>query len=181
MTNKDPAVQGTLSVEHKSGLYVTAWGTNISDFNGAKTEFDFMAGYVFSLNNNISVDVGVMEYTYPGGTGTNYFEAYASASMPVGMGELSVGFNYTPSQNNLGNSDNIYFTTGYSMPLANTGLTANAHFGYEDGAFGDKKTDWSLGVSYDYEQFTIGVDYIDTNLGSGNGVATGVGYISFAF
>ncbi|MBT5186001.1 MAG: hypothetical protein HOM01_04285, partial [Kordiimonadaceae bacterium] len=44
MTNKDPAVQGTLSVEHKSGLYVTAWGTNISDFNGAKTEFDFMAG-----------------------------------------------------------------------------------------------------------------------------------------
>lgn len=181
MTSKKPAAQGTLNVEHSSGFYVTVWGTNISDFNGAKSEFDFMTGYVFSLGNDVSVDVGVMEYTYPGGTGTNYFEAYASATMPVGIGELSVGFNYTPSQNNLGNSDNIYITSGYSMPIMDTGLSANVHLAYEDGAFGDEKLDWSLGASYDFEQFTVGVDYIDTNLGSGSGGATGVGYISFAF
>ena len=181
LTSKNPAVQGTLTVEHSSGFYVSAWGTNISEFNGANTEFDFMAGYVFSLDNDVSIDIGVMEYTYPGGTGTNYFEIYGSASMPVGIGEFSVGVNYTLSQTNIGGTDDIYIFTSYSMPLLDTGLNVNTYIAYEDGAFGNEKLDWALGLSYDIEKFTVGVDYIDTNLGAGNGAATAVGYVTFSF
>lgn len=181
MTSKDPAVQGTLSIEHESGFYVTAWGTNISDFNGANTEVDFLAGYVFDIGNGVSLDLGVMEYAYPGGTGTNYFEAYGFATMPVGEGEMTFGLNYTPSQDNIGSTDNLYLSAGYSMPIMDTGLTGSAYFAYEDGAFGSSKTDWSLGLSYDIEQFTVGAKYIDTNLGAGTGGATGVGYVTFSF
>lgn len=181
MTSKDPAVQGTLSIEHESGFYVTAWGTNISDFNGANTEVDFLAGYVFDLGEGISVDLGVMEYAYPGGTGTNYFEAYGFATMPLGIGEITLGLNYTPSQDNIGGTSNTYISAAYSAPIGDTGFTGDVYFAYEDGAFGSSKTDWSLGLSYDFEQFTVGGKYIDTNLGSGAGGATGVGYVSFAF
>lgn len=181
LTSKNPAVQGTLTVEHSSGFYLSAWATNISDFNGANTEVDLMAGYVFNLDNDVSVDLGVMEYTYPGGTGTNYFEVYGSATMPVGIGEFTIGANYTLSQTNIGGTDDIYIYAGYSAPLMDTGLTVNSYIAYEDGAFGSEKLDWALGLSYDFEQFTVGADYIDTNLGAGNGAATGVGYVSFAF
>ncbi|MCC3860559.1 TorF family putative porin [Pseudemcibacter aquimaris] len=181
LTSKDPAVQGTLNLQHSSGFYVTVWGSNISDFNGANTEVDVMAGYVFDAGNDVSFNLGVMEYIYPGGTGTNYFEAYGFATFPVAVGSLTVGINYTPSQNNIGSQDNTYLSASYSMPILDTGLTGSAYFAYEDGAFGTNKTDWSLGLSYDIDQITIGAKYIDTNLGSGAGSATGLGYITLNF
>ena len=84
------------------------------------------------------------------------------ASTPVGNGEVGLTFGYVPSQDNTGNQDNTYVAIDGSMPLGDTPLSLNGSFGFENGAFGDNKKDWSLGVSAELGIVTLGVAYVDT-------------------
>lgn len=162
LTGKDPAVQGALDATFDNGFHIGAWGSNIDDFNGAKTEVDFIGGYGGSVGD-VSFDAGVIYYSYLSGTGTNYWEVYGTAGITVGDVDLTGGLAFVPSQDNVGNDSNIYVTGDASYSFPDTPLSLNFHVGLEDGAFGSNKVDWSIGASYSYKFVNLGLSYIDTN------------------
>ncbi len=163
LSDKDVALQGGFDIETTSGFYAGAWASSIETFAGSETEVDIYAGYGGELGK-LAYDVGFMAYTYPGSSGTLYLEGYGSISGAVDAIEWTAGAAYAFSQDNLGNQDNIYLYLDGGMPLGESGLSLAGHFAYEDGAFGDGKLDWSVGVTYPVKDFEIGVSYVDTNL-----------------
>ncbi len=45
LSNKDPVFQPSLTLTHKSGLYASVWGSNITDNGGDNIEVDLVGGY----------------------------------------------------------------------------------------------------------------------------------------
>ena len=169
LSDKDGAVQAGLTVTGSSGLYGSVWGSSIESFNGAETETDFVIGYGGKTDSGLSYDVGALLYAYPGGAGTDYYEFYGSLSKDFEQFSASAGMAYNPSQANIGGQDNIYIFTDVGYEVVDTPFGLTGHFGYEDGAFGDNKLDWALGVSAAYEGLEFGVSYVDTNLKASGG------------
>lgn len=164
LSDKDIALQGGLDISTESSFYAGTWASSIDTFAGSETEVDVYAGYGGALGD-LAYDVGVLAYTYPGSKGTLYLEGYGSVSGLFKKVEWTAGVAYAFSQGNLGDQDNIYLYLDGSMPLGGSGISAVGHFAYEDGAFGDDKLDWSLGVSVPVKDFSLDISYVDTNLG----------------
>ena len=75
-TFKEPAIQGGIDYAHSSGVYLGTWasnvygGTNASGlgvnyFNGSM-EWDFYGGYKWEAFKDVTLDVGLLYYWYPG-------------------------------------------------------------------------------------------------------------------
>jgi hypothetical protein len=198
-TDKEMAVQGGLTIAHKSGVYVGTWASNLSGwgtFGGANMELDLIAGYKLPLSDNATLDVGLTWYMYPGGADkTDFAEPYVKLSGTAGPATLTAGVAYAPKQEALGRwyetgadaaagvynrpgakDDNLYVWGDAAVALKGTPLTAKAHIGYSDGNPGlgpnatsvaptGKYWDWSLGVDATWRNLTIGVSYVDTDIG----------------
>jgi len=180
LSDKDIALQGGFDIASKSGFYVGAWGSSIEQFAGSELELDVYGGYTTNLNN-LNFDIGILAYTYPGSDNTTYWEAYSSVAGSLSELGWTIGGAYAFDQSNIGNNDNLYLYLDTSTPLGNSKLTFTTHLGYEDGAFGDDKFDWSAGLSYDLDKFTLGISYIDTNTNTREGKAGVIASISSAF
>jgi uncharacterized protein (TIGR02001 family) len=167
LTDRDPALQGSIDVSHTpTGLYAGAWGSTISRYGGAKTEIDLYAGWETSLGP-IDLDVGGQFYLFPNGSGVNYAEFYSYLGHTIGPAELRAGVIYAPSQDNLGNTDNLYLTSDARVGIPETPVTITASVGYENGAFegpSGSKLDWSLGAEATKGIFTLGISYVDTDI-----------------
>jgi uncharacterized protein (TIGR02001 family) len=163
LSDKDFAVQPYLTVKHESGFYVGAWASNLAENAGDDLEVDLYAG--FSGGEELTYDIGATYYLYPGVSSFNYVEFTGKLGSTVGPATVGVQLSYVPSQDNTGNSDNIYYGTNASIALPGTPLNLTGSIGIEDGAFtaGDEKVDWSLGVNASTKGFTLGVAYVDTN------------------
>ena len=64
-----PAVQGGIDYTHASGFYLGNWNSSISSNsynNGASLEMDLYGGYRFEPVKDLTLDVGVLRYQYPG-------------------------------------------------------------------------------------------------------------------
>lgn len=66
-TSGDAAVQAGFKVAGASGLYASAWGSNVKFAPGsdANTEFDFTVGWGKALNDDWALDLNVLRYQYP--------------------------------------------------------------------------------------------------------------------
>jgi uncharacterized protein (TIGR02001 family) len=180
LTNKDPAFQPAITISHESGLYVGAWASNISENAGSDSELDVFAG--FAGGDALTYDVGFTYYLYPGVSSANYAELTGKLGTTIGPVQLGAMLAYAPSQDGTGNADNIYAGGNASLGIPTTPLKINASLGFEDGAFGDKKVDWSLGVTADIAGFTLGASYVDTNrFVGGLGKAGAVFSVSYGF
>ena len=157
----DPAFQPAIVITHKSGVYGSIWGSNVSDNGGDDIEVDLVAGIAHDIGK-VTVNVNATYYLYPGAGSTNYIEFIGKVSTPVGPGTVGLTVAYAPSQVHIGSQDNIYVALDGSLPIGGTPLSLTGSFGFEDGAFGDKKKDWSLGVTADVAGFTLGAAYVDT-------------------
>lgn len=183
LSAKDPQVTAEISVAHESGLYAGVWASNVAINGGADdVELDLYAGYAADLGG-ATLDVGAVYYLYPGNSDFNYVELTGSVAFAAGPGEITLGAAYAPSQDNIGNQDNVYFYISGDLPIGETPLSLHGTFGIEDGAFGDNKRDWLIGASYDLGSgVTATVDYVDTARAfSPLGDATVVGSLTFAF
>ena len=63
-TDKEMAVQGGLTITHKSGLYVGTWASNLSGwgtFGGSNMELDLIGGYKVPISGG-ALDVGLTWY-----------------------------------------------------------------------------------------------------------------------
>lgn len=210
-TSGDPAIQGSINFNHKSGFYVGMWSSSI-DFSDTfpaldpifgNQEIDVYAGWTGALGAGVTADVGLLYYVYPGGHvgKANFFEPYASLSATMGPVTGKVGVAYAPSQASLDfnadgeNDDNVYAYLDLSAGIPDTGLTLSAHAGYTSGALSPKFAtgltpnyaggwDYNIGASYNItKNLSVGVQYIGVD---GNSIKnysndTVVGTLKFAF
>ncbi|WP_262689569.1 TorF family putative porin [Kordiimonas aestuarii] len=179
LSDHDPAIQGGFDVSHESGFYVGTWGSSIESYAGSEFELDIYGGYATEIGG-LAFDVGLLAYTYPGSSDTYYLELYSSIGGTAGIVDWTLGAAYVWDQDNVGGTDNIYIYADASVPLGDTPFSLAGHLAYEDGAFGDGKWDWNAGVAYAFEQFSLSVSYVDTNV-SGIGKGAVVGMISASF
>jgi uncharacterized protein (TIGR02001 family) len=180
LSDKDFAIQPTITISHESGLYVGAWASNIADNAGDDIELDIYAG--FAGGDTVTYDIGATYYVYPGVSAFNYVEFIGKTGTTVGPVTLGGILAYAPSQDGTGNQDNLYVGGTASLGIPNTPLTFNSSLGLEDGAFGNNKLDWSLGVSASVAGFTLGASYVDTNrFVGGLGKAGAVFSVSYTF
>ena len=179
-SDENPALQGGMDFTHNSGLYAGIWGSNV-DFNDgdeASLEVDLYGGYAGEMNN-ISYDLGLIYYAYPGADSSvnyDFIEGAIGAGYDFGTFSTSASLNYSPEY--FGESgDAFYYAAGVDVPLPYD-LTASAHIGRQEiddnTAFGvDDYTDWSLGLSYNWEGFDLSAQYVDTDLSEPDECADG--------
>lgn len=178
-TDKDPAIQGSLTITHDSGVYVGLWGSSVDDYvaAGADQEIDIIAGFKKEISSGVTLDVGATYYFYPGAEklianyNSDFIEGYAALSGTIGPVTAKGSVFYAPKQNALsvgaGKEDNLYLRTDLSAAIPDTPVTLTGSFGYSFGpsylTIGRKYADWSLGASYTKKNLTVGVAYVDTN------------------
>lgn len=182
LSNKDIAIQGGFDLSTDSGFYVGTWGSSIEQYAGSELELDVYAGYATSFNE-LSFDVGILAYTYPGSDDTTYWEAYSSIGGNAGPVGWTFGGAYAFDQDSIGGQDNIYVYLDTSTALGEGPMSLSTHLAIEDGAFsfGKTKWDWSIGLNYAFEQFSLGVAYVDTNIDTSTGKGTVVASLSASF
>jgi uncharacterized protein (TIGR02001 family) len=182
-TDKNFAVQGSITVSHQSGLYASVWGSSVDDYvtqsGQAHQEIDLIFGFKKTFGGT-TLDVGAVYYVYPktklvgDNSSSDYLEPYLAVSQTFGPVTAKGTVNYAPKQKALrldqttGNSnDNIYLAGDLSAAVPGTPISLSAHLGHTFGpswlAIGKEYTDWGLGASVTYKAITFGVQYVDTD------------------
>jgi uncharacterized protein (TIGR02001 family) len=167
LSNKRPAVQPGLSISHESGFYAGWWGSNIAENGGANIESDLQVGFSHEAGP-LQIDVSANWYTYPGASANNYIELMGRASTPVAGGEVGLGYAFAPGQSGTGGRDNHYIALDSRFPIAGTALVVHDQIGLENGAFGDWKRDWSIGVAVELGNITLDLNYVDSARAGGD-------------
>jgi uncharacterized protein (TIGR02001 family) len=183
----DPAIQGGLTLSHKSGLYIGTWSSSIDfgnvggDATFGNQELDLYGGWTGPLGSNLTLDAGLLYYAYPGGHvgKAEFFEPYASLSTNIGPAKLKVGANYAWSQDAIFNDDNLYIYSNLDIGIPNTPITVSGHLGSQDGPLAgsfwsspDETTlDYSIGASATVlGHLSLGVAYIGSDAPSIDGL-----------
>ena len=184
LSNQNPELTASLTVEHESGLYASAWASNVAlaDGQADHLEVDWTAGYSKDIGR-ANINAGATYYSYVSNSNFNYIEFFGSVGTSVGPGEVRVGAAYAPKQGNIGSTDNTYVYISGDMPLGQGPFSVHGTFGYENGAFGDHKKDWLIGASVDLGNgATLSADYVDTARDvTGLGGPTGVVSLKWGF
>ncbi|HXI14855.1 MAG TPA: TorF family putative porin, partial [Chloroflexota bacterium] len=139
-TNNKPAIQGGVDYALPNGFYVGNWNSSISwlgDSNpnvSAPIEMDFYGGYKTELMKDVPIDVGVLQYYYPG----SYPDSYTRPHTTEGYAQIGYGpvtFKYSHAFSNLfGFADSHhsqYFDLSGNFDTGFWGLTLNLHVGYQ--------------------------------------------------
>lgn len=192
-TDGNGAIQGSVTVSHKSGFYASVWGSSVSGYvtaagdyvNGtsagqASVELDLIGGYKHDFNGT-TVDVGVLYYFYPKTklagdlTSSDFVEPYFSVSHTFGPLSAKATINYAPKQKALKldqgqsrpvlpSNDNVYIAGDFGLGIPKTPISLSAHIGH------------SFGPSW----LVIGNEYTDWNLGASvtwKALTFGVSYV----
>jgi uncharacterized protein (TIGR02001 family) len=177
-TRNRPAIQLSLDLQHESGFYLGAFGTNVA-FSGsnARQEVDVLTGYRFTVGN-AALDLGAIYYSYPGYNAPsgsfdyNYLELVAKGSYTLDPVKFLGTVAWSPD---------FYFESGASTYLeagADVGLPLGfilgGRYGYQfidrNSRFGAADyANWSVAVSRElYAGVTLSVGYYDTSLSKGD-------------
>ncbi|WP_160000673.1 TorF family putative porin [Roseomonas sp. 18066] len=173
-TRNRPAISLTLDAQHESGLYIGAFGSNVT-FPGsnARQELDLLAGYRFEVAG-VSIDLGGVYYTYPGydaptgGYDYNYFEAIAKASYTIDPVKVMATAAWSP--NFYYESGSAFYAEGGADVTLPFGFTLAGRYGYQwierNSRYGAPDySNWSVAVSREVVGgFTLTVGYYDTDL-----------------
>ena len=196
LSGGDFAVQGSINLNHSSGFYVGTWASSLEDSAVyGSTEVDLYGGWTGPLGGGITADVGLLYYAYPNGKfgDAEYFEPYASLTAAIGPATAKLGVAYAPSQDALGNDDNLYVYTDLGAGIPNTPISLSAHLGYADGVQSpDLLTGKGTGGGFDYSvgatcnitpKLSIGAQYVGVDGNSFDGFSndTVVGTLKLAF
>ncbi|MDO9709855.1 TorF family putative porin [Paracraurococcus lichenis] len=176
-TRNNWAYQGTLDIQHESGVYVGAFLSNAkflaSPWNDTRQELDLLAGYRFEFGG-INFDIGYIAYTYPGqdkaiGTQLNEYQEIAiKANYTIDPVKILAAYNYSP--NFFGHSGAGNYVEGGADVTLPFELTASGRLGYQwiqnNPRFGTPDYLWySIGVSREiYAGVTATVAWYDTNI-----------------
>ena len=196
LSGGDPAIQGSINVNHASGLYAGVWGSSLEDSAVyGHTELDLYAGWTGAIGGGVTADVGLLVYVYPNGKvgDADVFEPYASLSTTLGPVSAKVGAAYAWKQDSLGGDDNLYVYTDLGVGIPNTPVSLSAHAGYTSGALSpnlltltstDGGWDYSVGGTFAISKnLSLGVSYVGVEGASIDGFSddTVVGTLKLSF
>jgi len=173
-TNNKPAIQGGFDYAIPGGVlpegfYIGNWNSSISwlsDSNSnvsAPIEMDFYGGYKTEIVKDVPIDVGVLQYYYPG----SYPDGFTRPHTTEGYAQIGYGpvtFKYSHAFSNLfGTPDSHhsqYFDLSGNFDTGFWGLTLNLHAGYQQVPHQTVRAsyaDWKVGG------WAASLAYIDTN------------------
>ena len=175
-TQEKGAIQGGFDAAFDSGIYAGVWASNVNFDTGARgtsTEVDYYGGYSGSIGcGDCSYKIGFIYYRYEGDTKFDYIEAAGSLT----FGDLTVGLNYSPEYLGEGTTDAVGGKVDFYYPYVNYSyalpgdISLALHGAYnkmgEKGVFEAGQNDyseWSVGLSKDFNGFVLGLTYWDTN------------------
>jgi uncharacterized protein (TIGR02001 family) len=189
-SNHRPAVQGYFELDYTATdwlkLYAGVWGSSL--WTGfANAEFDITGGARLTFGN-FGLDVGYIQYEYPGGgvsfTG-NWGEAYAKPSYKF-ADWLTVGGVFETAFNNFNNqvapapwvgNAGHYYVSGNAVvtlpwkPVPDVTISINPEVGYEWYSSGVTTnlgfvpdTYWDVGLDFNYKAITLDLRYWDINV-----------------
>lgn len=176
----DPAVQGGFDYSHSSGFYVGNWNSNVSGIQypgGASLEMDFYGGYKFTVAPDVTADIGVLYYYYPGASiGTtgekfDYTEVYVGASYKWFSAKYYYGVtdffglnNRTATIPRGGSEGAGYLDLSANFEIADKTLLS-LHVGRQTvenyGEF--NYTDYKIGIARDVGFANVGLAVVGTN------------------
>ncbi len=167
----DPAIQGSVTVNHASGFYASAWASSLQETpEYGSTELDLMAGWTREVAPGLTFDGGLTYYVYPSGDvgHANFFEPYAAVSTTIGPVSAKAGVAYAWKQKSVDNNDSVYVYTDLNTAIPNTPVSLSAHLGYSNGPVkvlaGDPSFDsfdYSVGATYAVtKNLSVGVSYL---------------------
>lgn len=166
-TQNLPAVQGGLTYQFPIGAYLNVWASNVKfPETDATIEMDTIAGWRGEIWEDLSYDLNLARYNYPGARELNYnefnsvfnykifqfgysYSADVFASHKPGRYYL-IGINYDiPSKYTLNIEDiSIHATTGhYTLPVQ----------------AGNSYKDYSVWISKKFRNYTLTAQWTDTN------------------
>ncbi|MFA6123824.1 MAG: TorF family putative porin [Sphingomonas sp.] len=189
-TDNNAAIQGSITLTHKSGFYVSVWGSSVDDYvtvaGTGHQEIDIIGGYSHTFGG-IKLDGGVLYYFYPktklagDRSSSDFFEPYVDVSTTLGPVTAKATVNYAPTQKALAldqgasgtlkKRDNVYTAGDFTVAIPKTPFGLTAHVAHSFGpswlatdSTGKKGyTDWALGATATYKVLTLGVSYVDTD------------------
>ncbi|MNO85114.1 putative bacterial protein [compost metagenome] len=165
----DPAIQGSVTLSHSSGLYAGVWSSSVDFGHGSKTrqEIDYYVGYFWQASDDISLDLTYYEYEYPKESGLNYSEYFAKLSAYG----FNVGGYYA---NDLGGDQSmLYSFVGYQTTLpSEVGLEARyGRVDFKDPLFvdaggntRDNYYEWEVKLSKQFLALDWSLSYVDSDL-----------------
>lgn len=120
-----PAIQGGFDYAHSSGFYIGNWNSNVSGVQypqGGSLEMDVYAGYKFEPVKDVTADIGVLYYYYPGAQ-------VAGTSEKFHNGEIYFGGSYKwfSAKYSYGVTDFFGLSSTTSGAYAFTGLPARGN------------------------------------------------------
>lgn len=186
-TQHHPALQAGVDYSHGSGLYVGAWGSNvswvratdISDKNAI--ELDLYGGYKGAVGD-FTYDVGAIRYYYPKGNINPGLVTPDTTEAYLGLGWKYVSFKYSHvlsdyfigwvGTNGEKTKGSQYYDLTVTYPIDET-LNVIAHVGRQNvnDFSAASYTDYKLGVTKDFGFGVVGLTYSDTNAKGGVGEA----------
>lgn len=166
----DFALQGNVDWSGENGLFAGAWASQVDfddpeDGNGASVEVDLYFGYAGEINEELTYDVTLYRYNYPGDdVSQDYFEV--SAAMDFNGFRAAYWF----TNDYAGSDADLHYTElNYSYELAEN-WSLDLHYGYnfgdaiDDGEGFDSYSDYSVGVSTEIEGFALSLAWLDNDL-----------------
>lgn len=184
-SDNKPVVQGSITVSHKSGFYLSTWGSSATktsvDYLGTPTdvvniggtEIDVYGGWTGKLGGSgVTLDAGGYGYIYPGMTTGNYYEVYGSLAYGLGPVNAKVGVNFAPAQKVFNYSvfspkrSNTYVYGELGGAIPNTPLTIHTHLGHTGGGFDVAKQyiDYTAGITYAWHHLSLDASIVGTNI-----------------
>ncbi|MFC7518475.1 TorF family putative porin [Herbaspirillum sp. GCM10030257] len=175
-----PTIQGGFDYAHSSGFYVGNWNSNVSGVQypgGASLEMDFYAGYKFTPVEDLTADVGLLYYYYPGATIGTTGEKFDNTEIYIGATYKWFSAKYSHGVSDFFglNSTTAFAPRGGSKGSGYLDLAANFeiaekttltfHVGHQKvrryGEF--DYTDYKVGVARDFGFATLGLAVVGTN------------------
>lgn len=179
-SDNKPVFQGSLTLTHKSGFYLSTWGSSASAndaVNLGGTEIDVFGGYSHSFKNGITVDGGLYGYLYPGsghavGISENYYEVYGDVSKTFGPFTAKAGVNWAPDQSYFKNFNtpthySVYEYGELGLAIPNTAFSIHSHVGHTGGGLdyaGTAYIDYTVGASYKWKALTVDLSVVGTDV-----------------
>lgn len=160
-TDGKPALQAEISLRHRSGLFASAWASSLAPSGGDRVELDLSAGYARSIGRTTLTALSTA-YLFPGVRHSAYVEVQAGAEQKFGRATLGASAAWCPPQANIGHRANLYLGIDGSLGIRDTPLIIDAAFGRENGAFGNRKLDWSVGGHVQLRKIELSLAYQDS-------------------
>ena len=180
-SDNKPVVQGTFTVAHSSGFYISVWGSSASgdkavDLGG--TEIDVYGGYSHTFaKSGVTLDGGLYGYIYPGsehavGISESYYEVYGDVAKTFGPITAKAGVNFAPNQSyfkdfQTATRHNVYEFGELGLAVPNTAISLHSHVGHTGGGLdyvGKQYIDYTVGATYKWKALSFDLSVVGTNL-----------------